>query len=126
LRFDPRNPDPLPDCLESVDGGIRVAGHRVPLLAIVREVMDGTSRDRIGEMFPTVPGRKLDDVIGFIEGNSGAMREYDARWRAEFDARFGDRIGMAPSTAELRARVAKAERGVDRCASMGEGREPGR
>ena len=76
----------LPPSLERVGGGIRVAGHRVSLFHVVDAVLAGTPIERMGEMFPTVPPSKLEEVVSFCERHNDLMRGYHAEQRAAFAA----------------------------------------
>lgn len=94
----------LPACLERVNGGVRVSGHRVALFQVLDALYDGNTMDRIEEMFPTISPSKLGEVVGFCERHVESMRGYHAEQRAAFAALAGSRSGNAPTLAELRRR----------------------
>jgi hypothetical protein len=48
----------LPPSLEPIGGAIRLAGHRVSLVQVLDAIFDGTSTERMREMFPTIPAWK--------------------------------------------------------------------
>jgi hypothetical protein len=98
----------LPPSLERIGRAIRVAGHRVSLVQVLDAVLDGTSTERMREMFPTIPAWKLDEVLTFCAENLGLLRRYHQEQRAAFAAAEAGRSGAAPTLAELRRR--KAER----------------
>ena len=102
-----RNQLELPPSLERVGGGIRVAGHRVSLFHVLDALLDGTSIDRMREMFPTIPPWKLEEVVSFCMQHLDLMRRYHAEQRETFAAWAGGRVGEAPPLAELRRRLAE-------------------
>ena len=98
----------LPPSLERVGRAIRVAGHRISLVQVLDAIFDGTSTERMREMFPTIPTWNLDEVLAFCERNIDLMRRYNQEQRAAFAAADAGQSGAAPTLAELRRR--KAER----------------
>lgn len=98
----------LPSSLERVGATIRVTGHRVSLFRILDAYLDGVSVDRIGEMFPTIPTRKLEEVMAFCGRHADLLRRYHAERQAAFAAEMGGRPSEAPSAAELRRRRAES------------------
>jgi uncharacterized protein (DUF433 family) len=98
----------LPPSLERIGPTIRVAGHRISLFQVLDAIFDGTSTERMREMFPTIPPWKLDEVFAFCEQNIDLMRRYHGEQQAAFAAAEAERSGQAPTLTELRRR--KAER----------------
>ena len=98
----------LPPSLERIGRAIRVAGHRISLVQVLDTIFDGTSTERMREMFPTIPAGKLDEVFAFCEQNIDLMRRYHGEQGAALAAAEAGRSGAAPTLAELRRR--KAER----------------
>jgi hypothetical protein len=98
----------LPPSLERIGRTIRVTGHRVSLFHVLDAIFDGTSTERMREMFPTVPARRMDEVRSFCEQNLDLLRRYHGEQQAAFAAAEAGRSGSAPTLAELRRR--KAER----------------
>ena len=87
----------LPECLEQVDGGIRITGHRVSLFRILDAIFDGVSIERMSEMFPTIPPCQLSDVVTFCNQQIEVMRSYHVEQRASFAALTADRVTEGPS-----------------------------
>ena len=94
----------LPECLERADGGIRITGHRVSLFRILDAIFDGVSIERMREMFPTIPPRKLSDVVTFCNQQIEEMRSYHAEQKARFAALEAGRVTEGPSIEELHRR----------------------
>jgi hypothetical protein len=99
----------LPPSLERIGQSIRVAGHRVSLFHVLDAIFDGTSTERMREMFPTIPAWKLEEVVAFCERNMDLLRRYHREQHAAAAAAAAGRSGAAPTLAELRRR--RAERG---------------
>ena len=55
----------LPDYLNNADGEIRLTGHRIGLVHVVKAYNDGNTAELIGPMFPTVPLALVHKVIAF-------------------------------------------------------------
>jgi uncharacterized protein (DUF433 family) len=94
----------LPGSLERIGRSIRVAGHRVALVQVLDKLFEGTSTERIKEMFPTIPACKLDEVFAFCDQNLELMRRYHEEQRAAYVGGQTARSGEAPTLAELRRR----------------------
>ncbi len=97
----------LPLCLERVGRDIRVAGHRVSLFHIFDAVIDGTSPERISEMYPTIPLQKLEETLAFCKRHDALLLKYHAEYRATFEAEVAGHLETAPTLAELRRRIAE-------------------
>src|SRR5262249_50018887 len=89
----------LPPSWEPIGRIMRVAGHRVSLFHILDAIFDGTSTERLREMFPTIPGWKLGEVVAFCERNIDHMRRHHGEQRAAFAAAEAGRRGEAPTLA---------------------------
>ena len=99
----------LPHSLERIGRSIRVVGHRISLVQVLDAIIEGTSTERMREMFPTVPAWKVDEVFAFCEQNIDLMRRYHGEQRAALAAAEVDRSGAAPTLAELRRRKAEQD-----------------
>ena len=97
----------LPPSLERIGRSIRIAGHRISLVQVLDAIFDGTSTERMREMFPTIPAWKLDEVFAFCEQNIDLMRRYHGEQRAALAAADAGQSGTAPTLAELRRRKAE-------------------
>jgi hypothetical protein len=99
----------LPPFLERTVGTIRVSGHRVSLYHVLDAIFDRVSIDRMREMFPTIPPRKLWEVVAFCNSNIESMRRYHSEQMSAFLATTSGRIKEGPSFAELRRRRDKMQ-----------------
>jgi uncharacterized protein (DUF433 family) len=97
----------LPPALERIGPTIRVAGHRISLIQILDAIFDGISTERLMEMFPTIPARKLAEVSSFCEQKSELLRRYHGEQQSAFAAAEAERSGQAPTLHELRRRRAE-------------------
>ena len=104
----------LPDFLQSVDGEIRLTGHRIALVHVVKLYNAGNSVEMIGAQLPTLSLAHIHKVVALYLENQEEIdalvashdREMD---RIESEARRGART---PTLAELRDRLA-TKRGAD-------------
>jgi uncharacterized protein (DUF433 family) len=94
----------LPPSLERIGRSIRIAGHRISLVQVLDAIFDGTSTERVREMFPTIPAWKLDEVFAFCAQNIDLMRRDHGEQRAALAAAEAGQSGTAPTLAELRRR----------------------
>jgi hypothetical protein len=97
----------LPRSLERIGRSVRVTGHRISLVQVLDAIFDGTSTERMREMFPTMPAWKLDEVVAFCEQNIDLLRRYHGEQRAALAAADAGQCGTAPTLAELRRRKAE-------------------
>jgi uncharacterized protein (DUF433 family) len=102
----------LPEFLRSVDGEIRLTGHRIGLVHVVKLYNEGYSAEMIAAYFPTLPLSLVHRVIAFyLENQEEVDREVTAHEqemeRLEAEAR---RTRTTPTIEELRRRLASMGR----------------
>ena len=98
----------LPDYLASVDGEIRLTGHRISLVHVVKLYNEGYAAEMIAAHLPTLSLSHIHKVLAFYLDNQAEIdamvlthdREMD---RLEADAR---RSRRTPTLEELRERLA--------------------
>lgn len=95
----------LPDFLtEHAYGSIRITGHRIGLLHIVRHYNDGYSPEMLQCEFPTLSLALIHKVIAFYLENKEEVDAYVARCEEEIE-RHRAATPPGPSTEELRRRL---------------------
>ena len=75
----------LPDFLHTADGEIRLVGHRIGLVHVVKVYKEGYSAEMIAATFPTLPRSLIHKVIAFYFENEREVDEYLAEHEREMD-----------------------------------------
>jgi len=102
----------LPDFLSEADGEVRLAGHRIGLVHVVKAYNDGHSAEMIAAEFPTLPLAMVHKVIAFYLDNQADVDSYVAVHDREMAAleRQSRPAGSTPTVAELRRRLESIRR----------------
>ena len=103
----------LPDFLASVDGEVRLTGHRISLVHVVKLYNAGHSVEMIGAHLPTLSLAHIHKVVAFYLENRQEIDTLVAAHEREMDRLESEsrRLHSTPTSAELRARLI-AKRGA--------------
>jgi uncharacterized protein (DUF433 family) len=98
----------LPDFLQPVDGEIRLKGHRVALVHVVKLYTSGYAVEMIGAQLPTLPLAQIHKVVAFYLDHRDELDALVADHDREMDRLESEtrRERPTPTLAELRQRLA--------------------
>jgi uncharacterized protein (DUF433 family) len=106
----------LPPFLQEQDGEIRLVGHRISIVDILRFYREGYSAEMLAARYETVTLAQIHYVIGFYLENQAAVDGY-------LDAYIGDcermRKEAGPEQGRLRARLMAMREAQRKAAHVG-------